>query len=46
MGDPYLGEGEGHSAPRTVQVQIADIVLRPEWQMREEMNYGGGEQGA
>ena len=34
------GEGEGHSGPRTVQVQITDIVLRPEWQVREEMNYG------
>jgi hypothetical protein len=40
MGDPYLGEGEGHSGPRAIQVLITDIVLRPEWQVREEMNHG------
>lgn len=40
MGNPYLEEGDERPGPRPVQVQIADIVLRPEWQVRKEMNYG------
>jgi ParB-like chromosome segregation protein Spo0J len=38
--DTFVDDGNGRSGPPTVKLQIADIVLRPEWQVRAEMNYG------